>query len=236
MAEKKKDKENPHEHHRDRLRQRFVSEGLENFQRHEILELLLFYGIPRMDTNITAHRLMNKFGHLGDVLDAEIEELAECKGIGYNAAVLLKLIPAITREYLLDKNSARPEFGSFEKLGYFLVSYFCGMVRERLVAIYLTSSLEMIDIAVIGEGTVIATEVSVRKIAEEGFIRHAAYVVLAHNHPGGEPEPSREDFALSSEFARLFNTIGMPLLDHYIIGDNSYKTLYSMLNGTLSYE
>ncbi len=236
MKEKGGLPENPHENHRDRLRQRFLAEGLENFQKHEILELLLFYAIPRMDTNVTAHRLMSRYGKLSSVLDASFEDLAECKGIGANAATLLKLMPSLTREYLIDKSLIFPKFGSLEKLGKFLVSYFCGYTREKLTAIYLTADIEVIDIVTISDGTVNASEVSVRRIAEEGFCRRAAYVVLAHNHPQGEAEPSREDIAISSELARLFYTMGMPLLDHFIIGNDSYRSIYSMLNGSVSYD
>ena len=98
----KQEKKNVHEGHRDRLRQRFLQEGLENFQDHNVLELLLFYSIPRKDTNEEAHNLINRFGSLSGVFDASFEELCEVKGIGENSAALIKIMPELFKKYEVD--------------------------------------------------------------------------------------------------------------------------------------
>lgn len=219
------DANNLHKNHRKRLKQRFLQEGLENFKDHNILELLLFYSVPRKDTNNLAHELIEKFGSLSAVFDADYEALQTCDGISENTATFLKLIPQLARAYLLDKDTRYSTFGDSEKLGKFLVNYFIGEPREKLIAIYMNSRMEMIDICVISTGTVISSEISVRKIAEAGFAKKAATFILAHNHPDGNASPSDNDLIITNEYRTLFNKLGMPLVEHYVIGGSSYRTI-----------
>ena len=121
---------NPHKDHRSRLRCRFLSEGLSSIPDHNILELLLFFAIPRKDTNEIAHSLIDKFGSLSGVFDADYNLLINTEGIGENAATLIKLIPSLARAYLMDKETRYPNFSDIHKLGTFLVNYFIGMTKE----------------------------------------------------------------------------------------------------------
>lgn len=219
-----------HKDHRKRLRKRFIDEGLEGFYDHQILELLLFYSIPRIDTNGIAHNLLEHFGSLSAVFEADYDSLLMCEGIGENTAVLIKMIAPLARAYLMDKETRYPHFSDLTKLGSYLVNYFVGQTRERLVAVFLTSKMEMIDVAVISNGTVISSDSSARKIAEIGFSKNASFIVLAHNHPGGEAVPSKEDISLTNEYAMLFHKLGMPLIDHFVIAGSSYSTIYSCRN------
>ncbi len=218
---------NPHENHRKRLRQRFLDEGLENFKNHNILELLLFYSVPRKDTNDLAHELIEKFGSLSAVFDADYDSLLGCKGVSENTAVLLKLIPKLARAYLMDKDTGYACFGDYDKLGNFLVNYFVGETNEKLIALYFNNRMEMMDICVISTGSVIASDISVRKIAEAGFAKRAACFILAHNHPDGNPVPSENDITVTNEYRALFTKLGMPLAEHFVIGGSSYRTIYS---------
>ncbi len=218
---------NCHAGHRKRLKKRFLDEGLENFQDHNILELLLFYGIPRKDTNELAHTLLRRFGSLSGVFDADFDILTSVNGVSENTAVLLKLIPRLARAYLLDHHTRTTQFGSIGKLGHYLVNYYVGEQKEKLTALYFNSRMELLDMVTISVGTVISTEIPVRRIAEVGFAKNAAYLILAHNHPDGNPYPSQEDILLTEQVGELFSNLGMPLLEHFVIGDGGYRTICS---------
>ena len=221
------DRENPHTGHRKRVRKRFTDEGLESFSDHEILELLLFYSVPRRDTNETAHRLILRFGSLSSVFDAGIGELTDVEGISLNTAVLIKLIPALSRAYLLDRDTRYPSFRDPEKLGRYLVNSFIGCTGERLIAVYFNNRGECIGKTVVSEGTVNSTDIPVRKIAETGYRMKAAYFVLAHNHPDGDPIPSAEDISATETCTEIFCRLGIPLAEHYVIGGNSCRRIIS---------
>lgn len=151
--------------------------------------------VPCRDTNETAHRLISRFGSLSSVFDAGIGELTDVEGISLNTAVLIKLIPALSRAYLLDRDTRYPSFRDPEKLGRYLVNSFIGCTGERLIAVYFNNRGECIGKTVVSEGTVNSTDIPVRKIAETGYRMKAAYFVLAHNHPDGDPIPSAEDIS-----------------------------------------
>ena len=215
--------ENPHKHHRSRLRARFVNEGLRSFQDHNILELLLFYAIPQKDTNDLAHALLNRFGSLAAVFDAEIGDLCKVNGVGENAATLIKMIPQLARAYLMDKETRYSDFSDLHKLGAYLVNYFIGEKSEKLIAVLLNNRCEMIDIVVVSEGTVNRTEGSVRKIAEAAFSLNASSFVLAHNHPDGSCVPSAADISLTQNYSKIFSELGLTLSEHIVVGGVSYK-------------
>lgn len=216
---------NIHANHRNRLKQRFIKEGLISFEDHNILELLLFYSVPRKDTNEMAHRLLKKFGSLASVFDADINQLTECEGISENTAVLIKMIPQLSRAYNLNRYTRYPTFATTEKIGKYLVNYYIGQTNEKLIALYLNGKLEVIDTVVISEGTVTSSHVDIRKIVEEGIKRKAAFVVLAHNHPDGVIMPSAEDKYVTGELEKILNKLAMPLLEHYIVGIDGYYKL-----------
>ena len=194
---------NPHKDHRSRLRARFQNEGLSAFPDHNILELLLFYSIPRRDTNDLAHALIDKFGSLSAVFDADFNQLVNTEGVGENTATLIKLIPSICRAYLMDKETRYPSFSDMHKLGSYLVNYYMGATKETLVAIFLNNRCEMIDIVTIAEGVVNSANVSQRKIIESALVRNASFLVIAHNHPDGDSRPSTEDIALTKSLSDI---------------------------------
>ena len=215
--------DNPHKFHRSRLKARFVKEGLRNFEDHNILELLLFYAIPQKDTNDLAHALLDKYGSLAAVFDADIGDLCKVKGIGENAATLIKMIPQLSRAYLMDKETRYPNFSDLHKLGAYLVNYYIGEKNEKLIAVLLNNRCEMIDIIVINEGIVNRTEGSLRKIAEAAFSLNASSFVLAHNHPDGDCVPSAADISLTKHYAKIFSELGLIMAEHIVVGGVSYK-------------
>ena len=222
--------EKPHTHHRNRLRTRFLTEGMSHFDDHTVLELLLFYAIPQRDTNELAHALLRKFGSLSAVFDADVRQLTDCPGVGENTAALLKMIPPLARAYLMDRETRYPGFGDPRKLGSYLVRYYIGETREKPVAVYLNTRAEMIGLVVLGEGVVNRAETSARRIAEEGFARHAASFVLAHTHPDGDCRPSDADLALTGEYRKLFEQLGMPMVEHFVIGGGHYTGISTLIS------
>ncbi len=213
---------NPHVNHRNRLRHRFRKEGLEHFDDHQILELLLCYAIPRRDVNPLAHDLLNHFGSISNVLEADYDDLLKCPGVGENTATLLHLIPQICRAYLMDKNTRYPAFGDMNKLGSYLVNYYIGETKEKLVMILLNNRSEMIALEPISEGTVNRTDASFRRIAEIALKYHSASVALAHNHPDGTDEPSQADISLTNALISFLGQMGIPLAEHFIVAGNRY--------------
>lgn len=223
-------KNNPHAGHRERLRRRFLKEGLENFEDHQKLELLLTYAIPRVDVNDLAHALMAHFGSFSAVLDATHDELTSVPGIGESAATFLTLLPQVARAYLMDKETRYPDFSDLHKLGTYLVSYYTAAKNEKLIAAFLNNRREMIDLVVLSEGTVNLSEVSLRRVAELALRKNVASFILAHNHPDGDAMPSEQDEQMTRHFADFFSKLGIPLAEHFVIGGNSYYGIYSSEN------
>ncbi len=218
-----------HEDHRKRVRERFLSEGLDGFAPHNVLEFLLFYSIPRRDTNEIAHALLDKFGGLSQVFDADINELAEVNGIGINSAVLIKLIPQLAKRYMTD--SVRPEDGKFNrasKIGDYFVSRFIGETTEVVYMMLLDSSYSLINCRRIFEGSVNSAHLPTRTVISEALSTKASMVVLAHNHPGGLAVPSSNDINTTRCLSDALGLIDAKLLEHYVIAGSRYAMIMSM--------
>ena len=215
----KQEKKNVHEGHRDRLRQRFLQEGLENFQDHNVLELLLFYSIPRKDTNEEAHNLINRFGSLSGVFDASFEELCEVKGIGENSAALIKIMPELFKKYEVDTvRNDDAILNTCELVAKYVSTYFKGVTTEKMYLLCLDSSCRVLSFNLISEGTVSSTPLNARAIMETSFKNNAAQLILVHNHPSGVVAPSRKDVDATMGIQSLMKNVGIKLSDHIIIG------------------
>ena len=217
--------ENLHEGHRKRMKERFIKSGLEDFAPHNILELLLFYSIPRGDTNPVAHRLIDTFGSLSGVFDATPEELAKVDGVGENSAILISMIPQIARKYLEDKADTANIVGGCSDIGAFLLPKFVGRTNEALMMVSIDNKNKIISCSVVAEGTVDSAKVSRRKIMEEAMKVKATRVILAHNHPCGVAVPSSEDVVMTKEIGRLFAQVGIELVDHIIVANDDYVSM-----------
>ena len=217
--------ENLHEGHRKRMKERFIKSGLDDFAPHNILELLLFYSIPRGDTNPVAHRLIDTFGSLSGVFDATPEELAKVDGVGENSAILISMIPQIARKYLEDKADTANIVGGCSDIGAFLLPKFVGRTNEALMMVSIDNKKKIISCSVVAEGTVDSAKVSRRKIMEEAMKVKATRVILAHNHPCGVAVPSSEDVVMTKEIGRLFAQVGIELVDHIIVANDDYVSM-----------
>ena len=217
---------NPHEGHRDRLRDEFLNLGEnQSMHDHKLLEMLLFYAIPRKDTNTIAHELLNTFGSFSAVFDADVEALAEIKGMTKNAAVLIKTIVPIIRKYVDSKGDAPNCIKSFEDLGNFFMAKYLGTKSETVSMLCLNGKGEILSFEIISDGDLDSAGLSIRTILEKVIKTSATAVVLAHNHPSGIALPSAQDIAVTKMVADALHTISVHLVDHIIIVDNDYVSM-----------
>ena len=175
---------NLHAGHRQRVRQRFLSEGLDAFEDHQVLELLLFYAIPRMDTNDLAHRMIKEFGSLAGLFEADAKDIARRCKVSENTAVLVSLIPSLSRRYFLGKWGDKPIINSSSKAGEYAISLLVGHISCFLC--YLLDTQNRVNYAdMVHEGTINEAAIYPRLIVETALRHQASSVILAHNHPGG---------------------------------------------------
>ncbi len=215
-----------HKQHRQRMKKRFLSEGLKNFEPHNVLELLLFYSIPQKDTNETAHALIERFGSLSGVFDAPFEELMRVKGIKEHSATLIKLVPELAQRYSEDINKTDGDFlSTLSQIGDFFISKYIGVTKETVYLLLLDNKYKIIDCVKIHEGSVNSSSLTIRRLIETALERKAAMAVLAHNHPIGLPVPSPDDLFTTEEAARAFALMGINFLGHILVAGNKYVNL-----------
>ena len=213
-----------HDGHREKMRRRFQETGLEGFADHEALELLLYYAIPRRDTNELAHRLLARYGSLSALLQAPIEDLRRVEGVGESAAVLLKLVPAFV--YKAQRSDGQETvLNSTEKAGRYLLSCFAGERNEVIYQLCLDRKGKLLARKRLSEGGSAAAELNIRRLVENALLSSASAVILSHNHPSGIALPSREDYATTQQAQDALRTIGVELLDHIIVAEDDYVSL-----------
>lgn len=212
--------ENIHADHRERVRQRFINGGLDSFPDHNVLEFLLFYSIPRKDTNELAHLLLDTFGSLSAVFDAPYEELIKVKGVGDSTATLIRLIPDLFKRYSKDKVENDVYFSEPEKLNEYICSLFIGDTVEKIKLLCFNSTGRLMNCCDVSKGTKNRAGIDNRTLLEAAFRNNASHVILAHNHPLGFANPSRADINMTTSAYNAFNSVGIRLLDHYIVSAN----------------
>lgn len=214
-----------HDGHRQRMKERFLREGLDHFSDIQVLELLLFYCIPRQDTNLIAHGLLQRFGSLSQVLEAPVEELCKVPGIGPNAAVLLSMVLPINRAYERDRAENVRILPRVEDCGAYLVPYFHGRRNETVFLLCLDAKCKVLGCREMGEGSVNSAGVPVRRIVETALGMNASTVVLAHNHPSGLALPSGEDVQSTYRVAAALNAVDIALADHIVVADGDHVSM-----------
>ncbi|MCX7614751.1 MAG: DNA repair protein RadC [Clostridiales bacterium] len=213
-----------HSGHRKRIRERFLKDGLDNFPAHNAVEFLLFYALPQKDTNELAHRLIERFGSLAGVFDAPYEELLKVDGVGETTATLIKLIPQLSRRYMID-SMVNEYLNTTKKAGKFLLPYYIARKNETVFLVCLDSKCKVISCQMIFEGSVNSTQVNIRKIIETALKYNASGVIIAHNHPGGVALPSPEDLAITKRILEALRVVGLAFIDHIIVADNDFVSL-----------
>jgi len=216
---------NIHQGHRERMKRRFQEHGLENFDDHSILELLLFYALPRADVNPIAHGLMNKFGSLAAVFDAPLEELAKAPGIGESTALFIKLIPQVSRRYLMSRSRFDDILDSTKKAGEYLLPRFFAERDEVVVMVCLDAKCKVINCKQLFRGSVNSANVSVRKIVENALNYNSTSVIIAHNHTSGIAIPSEEDKATTRRIEAALKAVDIVLADHIVVADDDFVSM-----------
>ena len=206
-----------HDEHRKRLRERFLKEGLDNFNEINALEILLFYSIPRKDTNTLAHALLDMFGSFAKVLEAPPEALMRVKGISTETATYLNLVGQTCRFYYVNQVKAGDVFDTIDSCIDYLQPRVLSRTKEIVQMMSLESRCKFLKHVVLGEGTSTSTNISTRKIAEIALNAEATSIVLAHNHPNGFAIPSKEDIDTTLQLKGTLERIGVKLVDHLVM-------------------
>ena len=211
-----------HDGHRDRMRRRFLANGLNGFADHEVLELLLYYAIPRGDVNPLAHALMDRFGSLSGVLAAPAELLAQVEGVGERTAMLLRLVPQIAQMARLADMEREVALNTREKIGDYLLELFSRERNEAVYQVCLDGKGKLLACRRLGEGSASAVNLDVRKIVQNAIVFCACSVILAHNHPSGVALPSQEDHTAALRVKEALASIDVKLEDHIIVADHDF--------------
>ena len=212
-----------HDGHRSRMKEKFLKYGADVFSDHELIEILLFFSVPRVNTNDTAHRLLDKFGSLEAVLHADIDMLTSVEGVGTGSALLISLVGALMLRSRKKTVSKRKKYNNVSEIGQMLTSYYQGMAQERFCALYFDASMRLIEMSVLSEGSVGEAAVTPSRIAREAILKGASGVIIAHNHPFGAASLSSSDRNLTHIIEASLAAVDIPLIEHIIVGEVGYS-------------
>jgi DNA repair protein RadC len=199
--------------------------GTDNLEPHEVLELALFYAIPRKNTNEIAHRLLKKFGSIAAIFDAPIGMLKEVKDIGESAALFIKLIPEISRVYLEDKYNVKRKILNFNEMCGRLVLKFVGRMEETIAVMLFDAKGKIVYDGILSKGTINAVDLYSRRLIELIMLYNSVSLILAHNHPSGFAVPSADDLSSTKKLNRLLANMNVSFLDHIIVADNEFVSI-----------
>ena len=231
-----------HDHHRQRMKEKFKLLGGESLHKHELLEMLLFFSKPQGDTNPCAHELLEHFGSVKGIFSASFDDLKQVNGVGDHTATLIKLIPELYRVYEQELSQDVRYFRTLSSVVRFLHPYFAFCQEERVFMLMLNNRMEMIDCILISKGTVNSCEILLRLISEKVHAKKAVYVVLAHNHPNGLALPSENDINITNTVVHHLSQINVVVLEHLVFSDNGFYPIikkdivpyYSFMNSNRS--
>lgn len=225
MSNTDKKTEDIHAEHRQRVKDRFLKSGLDDFSEIQVLEMILFYSITRKDTNDIAHALLDRFGSLYQVLEAPVEELARVKGVGMHSAILLSLVMQAGRYYQVNRAQRITQLVTINECGEYLIPYFHGRRNETVFMLCLDAKCKVLCCKMIGEGSVNSAGAPVRRIVETALAANASSVVLAHNHPSGIATPSGEDVQTTCRVAAALKAVDIVLVDHIVVADDDFVSM-----------
>lgn len=230
-----KDRLTQHEGHRQRLKKRFVKDGFEHFEPHNVLEMALFYTSPRQDTNGLAHDLIARFGSVAAVCDAPFDLLCKVPGVGDETAIFLKMIPEFARIYSQSRQSPKALLLEPEDAVAFFEPRFIGRTNEVFMAAFLNARGELIGADVFSEGDDSAVVMDVMAVTRRAIALNAAAVVVAHNHPHGFAVPSAQDVEMTDKLAAALNAVGVSLCDHIIFSREDHIRMSRAKNSQRRY-
>ena len=208
--------------HRERLRKKFMTAGMDALHDHEVLELILTYVVRQQDVKDRAKELLREFGSLKEVVDAEIEDLEKVPGIGKNSAIFLKLVKEIAALYLKQKAKEKRQVSCTTELLDFCRTVMGAKKDEEFCVIYLDAQNQIIEFETIQKGIVNQAVVYPRQVLESALKKKASAIILAHNHPSGHVRPSDADIRLTKTIQETAKVLDILVHDHIIIGENRF--------------
>ncbi|MBE6779147.1 MAG: DNA repair protein RadC [Ruminococcaceae bacterium] len=209
-----------HKGHRQRMKNRLLKNGLENFQDHEVLEMLLYYSLPYKDTNALGHRLLDHFGSFARVLDADYADLLKVPGITPHVATLITLCGQTAHRYMRCAYDVGQLLYNTEAYAAVALPYFIGKKNESVLLISLDNKFKKLNVTRIFEGSVNSAQFNFRLAVQQALQDNATQVVLAHNHPNGLAFPSGDDLRTTRRFAEVLKLMDIRLIDHLIVAED----------------
>jgi len=230
MAEKKRAArglaEAPHYYgHRERLRARFLEAGSDALSDYEMLELVLFRALPRRDVKPLAKKLIETFGSFNEAIAAPLSRLAEVKGLGDAAIAELKIVQAAANRLVKGEVKRRPVLSSWSAVLDYCRATMAFAEKEQLRVLFLDKRNQLIADEVQQTGTVDHTPVYPREVVKRALELSATAIVLVHNHPSGDPTPSRADIQMTQQIQEIAKPLGISLHDHIIVGKEGHASL-----------
>ena len=209
-----------HSGHRSRMKKKLAAHGLDVFEPHEVLEVLLYYAIPQRNTNDIAKRLIDRYGSLSAVLDASAESLKDA-GLTEHQALYLKLFPDVSRLYLVDKYQNPQKIIEFDQVSDYILNKFIGYEeKENVFLLLLDKKGKEVYCGMIAHGNFNSANFSIRDVVTLAINYGAVYAFLAHSHPSGLALPSRDDVTATIDVSKALRLVGVTLVDHFIVADH----------------
>ncbi|MGN0797815.1 MAG: RadC family protein [Christensenellales bacterium] len=206
-----------HTNHRERMRQRVLNEGLENFQEHEILEFLLYPFVPRKDTNPIAHELIARFGSLAGVLESDYKALKEVPNMTHNAALFLSSMPQIVKKYNFSKFGPKPDLSTHGRVKEYCRTLLSDLNYEVVYLLAVDNKGKLINKSLIGQGTIDDCKLMTREMVMMCHNLASPNVYIVHNHPSGDANPSLADMEFTKWASAALEMMGVRLIDHLIV-------------------
>ena len=222
MSNGQKSNKDLHKDHRSRMRDKYDKNGFASFAEHEILEMLLFYTIPRANTNPTAHRLIERFGNLARVLDAPRSELTKIEGMGESSAMFLEMLRSVANLYINSSKDTTRKLNTVDDAGRYLVDKYVGITTERVYFICLDDKNNIVKECFIGDGAVGSVEIDTKRILTEALNCNCTTAILAHNHPTGVCKPSVADIRATDEVRKALIYAKVTLVSHIVVAEGKY--------------
>ena len=210
------------EGHRQRLRSRLLAAGPDSVADHELLEMVLFLALPRRDTKPIARSLLTRFGSFANAITAPLPELVAVEGMGEAGAAALKTVQAAALRLVRAEVQGQPVLADWDLLMGYLNAQLARERVEQFRILFLDNKNRLLADEAQARGTVNHTPVYPREVARRALELHATALILVHNHPSGDPAPSRQDIEMTAEIGRAVATLGVVLHDHVIVGNGKW--------------
>ena len=216
-----------HDGHRKRKKEWVAEHGFDSLQAHELLEIMLYYAIPRMDTNEIAHNLIDRFGSLSGVIEAPMEELCEVKGVGFSAAVYLKMFSGVIRTCGIEKAGKSISVKNSELLKRYLISLFEGKNGEHFYCISVSRTQKVVATRLVASGAVDKVDAPLANLVKIAVATNASGIIIAHNHPYGSASFSHADCIYTEKAKETLELLGIRFIDHYLIAGDECLSYFN---------